>query len=92
MKCVNCGNDALYQYKISEVDSMFYCGTHLPRFLESQRKAGSLSITAAFTALQEEVFASLAPVVEEAPAEEVVAEEVPVKVTKKTAAKKSVEE
>jgi hypothetical protein len=92
MKCVNCSNDALYQYKISDVDSMLYCGTHLPRFLESQRKAGSLAITPAFTSLREEAFASLAPVAEEAPVEEPVEEEVQVKVTKKTAAKKSVEE
>lgn len=92
MKCANCSNDALYEYKISDVDSVFYCGKDLPRFLEPRRKAGLLAITSAFTTLQEETFATLAPTVEEAVVEEPVEETVAVKTTKKAASKKSVEE
>lgn len=92
MKCVNCSNDALYEYKISDVDSVFYCGKDLPRFLEPRRKAGLLAITAAYTAVQEEAFSALAPTVEEEAVEEPVEETVTVKTTKKAASKKSVEE
>lgn len=45
MKCVNCSSEALYEYRLTETVSQFYCGSHLPRFLEPRRKAGSLAIT-----------------------------------------------
>jgi hypothetical protein len=47
MKCANCVNDAFFEYRITKKKSIFYCGQHLPRFLEPQRKAGHLTITPA---------------------------------------------
>ena len=53
MKCVNCSNDAMYIYRITKLESIYYCGRDLPRFLEERRKAGLLNITEAFTEAQE---------------------------------------
>ena len=53
MKCANCSNDAMYIYRITKLESIYYCGRDLPRFLEERRKAGLLNITEAFTEAQE---------------------------------------
>ena len=53
MKCVNCSNDAMYVYRITKLESIYYCGRDLPRFLEERRKAGLLNLTEAFTEAQE---------------------------------------
>jgi len=53
MKCANCSNDAMYVYRITKLESIYYCGRDLPRFLEERRKAGLLNITEAFTEAQE---------------------------------------
>lgn len=45
MKCANCDRDAFYIYQITKQVEVFYCGTHLPNFLESRRKAGLLKTT-----------------------------------------------
>lgn len=47
MKCENCSSDALFEYRITQDLSQFYCGKHLPRFLEDRRRAGTLGITKA---------------------------------------------
>ena len=45
MKCANCSKDAMYEYKISKLNSVFYCGKDLPSFLNERKKAGLLTIT-----------------------------------------------
>lgn len=49
MKCANCNNDAMFEYKITKNKSIFYCGKDLPGFLEERKLAGLLQITAAYT-------------------------------------------
>lgn len=68
MKCANCVNDAFFEYRITKKRSIFYCGKHLPRFLEPQRKAGHLTITPAMADAEESMLEKLTyqePVVEE---------------------------
>lgn len=45
MKCANCDEKSLYEYKLVQDKSIFYCGKHLPKFLNSLRKAGNLATT-----------------------------------------------
>ena len=45
MKCANCEETSLYEYKIVKDKSIFYCDRHLPRFLENLKKAGNLHTT-----------------------------------------------
>jgi len=59
MKCANCPNDAMYVYRITKTESVYYCGKDLPSFLEDRRKAGLLNITEAFTEAKEEVVETL---------------------------------
>ena len=59
MKCVNCSNDAMYIYRITKLESIYYCGRDLPRFLEERRKAGLLNLTEAFTEAQESAIEEL---------------------------------
>ena len=59
MKCANCSNDAMYVYRITKLESIYYCGKDLPRFLEERRKAGLLNITEAFTEAKESVVEAL---------------------------------
>lgn len=61
MKCANCINDAFFEYRITKKKSIFYCGRHLPRFLEPQRKAGLLTITPAMLDADESVVEKLSP-------------------------------
>ena len=46
MNCGNCGSPALYEYRLTKHRSQFYCGRHLPKFLDARRRAGLLTITA----------------------------------------------
>ena len=68
MKCANCSNDALYEYKITSSNSIFYCGKDLPRFLYSRRDAGQLATTESYTTQRDSAIEALsdtpAPVVE----------------------------
>lgn len=59
MKCANCLNDAMYVYRITKTESVYYCGKDLPSFLEDRRKAGLLNITEAFIEAKEEVVETL---------------------------------
>ena len=45
MKCGNCNSMALFEYRLTRKVSQFYCGKHLPKFLDSRRRAGLLTIT-----------------------------------------------
>ena len=67
MKCSNCKNSALFEYKITQDKSVFYCQKHLPKFLEARKKADLLVLTETFSAKKEEALNLLAPqpVVEE---------------------------
>ena len=91
MKCANCVNDAFFEYRITKKRSIFYCGQHLPRFLEPQRKAGHLTITPAMADAEESMHEKLTyqkPVVEE----EIVVEEPEKPAPVKKAVKKSEKE
>jgi hypothetical protein len=91
MKCANCVNDAFFEYRITKKKSIFYCGQHLPRFLEPQRKAGHLTLTPAMADAEESMLEKLTyqePVVEE----EVVVEEPKKPAPVKKATKKSEKE
>lgn len=54
MKCANCSESALYQYRITQGTSVFYCSKHLPSFLEGRKRAGLLAITEEHSTQQEE--------------------------------------
>lgn len=83
MICANCNNPALYEYKLTLEKSVFYCGSHLPKFLEERKKAGMLTLTAKHAEEKESAITALT--VE--PATETIAEEKP----KKKATKKKAE-
>lgn len=86
MKCANCVNDAFFEYRITKKKSIFYCGQHLPRFLEPQRKAGLLTLTPAMADAEESMLQKLT-------SEELVVEEEPKKPAPvKKASKKSEKE
>jgi hypothetical protein len=59
MKCANCDRDALFEYRLTQKKSIFYCGKDLPGFLEERRKAGLLQITSAFTEAKESALEQL---------------------------------
>lgn len=67
MKCSNCKNNALFEYKITQDKSVFYCQKHLPKFLEARKRADLLILTETFSVAKEEALNLLAPqpVVEE---------------------------
>lgn len=44
--CVNCTNEAVYEYVISTSYSQFYCRKDLPKFLKEQARQGLLEIKA----------------------------------------------
>lgn len=89
MKCANCDNDALFEYRVTHAKSLFYCGKHLPKFLEERKRAGLLAITEKFKEAEAEaldiLFFETVPVVEEP----VVVEESKPKPKKKAAKKKA---
>lgn len=50
MKCANCEAGALFVYQITLEKEILYCGKHLPKFLDSRRRAGNLKTTDEFAA------------------------------------------
>jgi hypothetical protein len=79
MKCINCDLRAMFEYKISKVESILYCGKCLPSFLNDRKKAGLLTITEEYKEDQASALKALAP-------ETTDLEEIP---KKKAASKKS---
>ena len=79
MKCANCDREAMYEYKMTQTKSTFYCGKDLPKFLEARKNAGLLTLTPAHADNAASAVTALTTLVpeEEAPA--------PKKVVKKTA-------
>ena len=85
--CANCSDSATYIYEISEAHTILYCGTHLPKFLNDRKNAGTLKTTSEAVQEKSGAFEALAPksskksskaVVEEVPVvEEPVVEEEP---------------
>ena len=65
MKCANCDKIAMYEYRISKTDSIFYCGKDLPKFLDARKRAGLLNITEEFKEEKANALAALAPVTSE---------------------------
>ena len=65
MNCANCSSPALYVYRITQGTSIYYCGTHLPKFLESRKRAGHLALTEAHATQQEEAIDILSPLEKE---------------------------
>lgn len=59
MKCANCDEMSMYEYKLVQDKSIFYCGKHLPRFLDSMRKAGNLATTPHMTDTVDDALATL---------------------------------
>jgi hypothetical protein len=55
VKCANCAAEALFEYQLTQETSIFYCGRHLPKFLESRKRAGLLKITDKFAEAKKEV-------------------------------------
>jgi|APGre2960657373_1045057.scaffolds.fasta_scaffold00216_11 hypothetical protein len=94
MICASCKKDAMFEYRLTRGKSIFYCGTHLPRFLEPQRKAGLLKITESHATNEASALAALSgtpvtPVEEPEVTEDVSFVETPVTTTtvKKTTKK-----
>ena len=83
MKCSNCDKDALYEYKITLKNSVFYCGKDLPKFLDARKRAGLLTLTEKHAEEKETAIAALST---ETVAGETLTEETPA--PKKKAAKK----
>lgn len=88
MKCANCEEASLYEYRLVEKKSIFYCGKHLPKFLNELKKAGNLPTTQHMTDSVEDALSALdidaekskkksKAKAEEAPVEEPAAEEPP---------------
>lgn len=83
MKCSNCDKEALYEYKITLKNSVFYCGKDLPKFLDARKRAGLLTLTEKHAEEKETAIAALST---ETVAGETLTEETPA--PKKKAAKK----
>lgn len=84
MKCANCTTPALFEYKVTLKNSIFYCGKHLPAFLEARKLAGLLTLTETHA---EEKASAIDALTVETVTEEVTEEPKP----KKKAAKKKAE-
>lgn len=67
MTCANCKTEALYEYKITLTSSVFYCGKHLPKFLEARKKAYLITVTKSLVTQNQEAVNTLAPVEESEP-------------------------
>lgn len=87
MICANCKTEALYEYQLTHTASVFYCGKHLPKFLEARKKAYLIKVTEKLIEENKAAIEALAPVSEPEPTVEPTAEEKPA--PKKKAAKKS---
>lgn len=89
MKCANCEKDSFYIYSVTRTKKVYYCFSHLPKFLHKQRNAGFLQTTEEFKAALNYDFNKVEePVIEEEPTtvEEAV-EETPAPVKKKSVKK-----
>lgn len=38
--CVNCSNEAVYEYSVSKSLKLYYCVPHMPKFLRGKSDAG----------------------------------------------------
>ena len=80
--CANCLNEAIYAYQVTGSYSIKYCSRHTPKFLRTPKYAGRLVKMSdikvpeveAKTSKKKTSTPAPAPVVEEAPVEEVVEE------------------
>ena len=70
MKCANCKNPSLFEYRLTHEVSVFYCGKHLPKFLQERKRAQLLVVTEEFQEKKEEAKEVLSPEDEEVETEE----------------------
>ena len=61
MKCANCDNNAMFEYRITKQESILYCGKCLPSLLNDRKKAGLLAITQQYKDDQASSIKTLAP-------------------------------
>lgn len=64
MKCANCAEEALYEYKITKKLTVLYCGTHVPNFLTDLKKSGALAINSSVKSKSAESVDTVPPVEE----------------------------
>lgn len=78
MQCSNCADEAMYIYDPRGAVATYFCGAHLPSFLQKSAKSGLLKTTEHFSDVRASALAELRPApVEEATAEVVEEEEAP---------------
>ena len=78
MQCSNCADEAMYIYDPRGAVATYFCGAHLPSFLQKSAKSGLLKTTEHFSDVRASALADLRPApVEEAPVEVVEEEEAP---------------
>ena len=82
--CANCLNEAIFAYQVTGSYSIKYCSRHMPRFLSTPKYSGRVvKMSDLQKAAETEVAPksskkkTSAPVVEEAPVEEVAEESTP---------------
>lgn len=88
MQCSNCADEAMYIYDPRGAVATYFCGAHLPSFLQKSAKSGLLKTTEHFSDVRASALAELRPApVEEATAE-VVEEEEPAPAPKRRRSRK----
>lgn len=85
MKCSVCQQMAHYVYRITQASGISYCDKHLPKFLESRKKAGLLEKTSELKTVIEENLPNVVYASPEQPEEAPVAEAPKKRATKKKA-------
>ena len=73
--CANCSADRKYEYKVTQAMSINYCEKHLPRFLQSFKKAGLLTPTPVEVAVETPKTSKKKAAAADAPTEETPTEE-----------------
>lgn len=61
MNCSNCADEALYIYDPRGALATYFCGVHLPSFLQKSAKAGLLKTTEHFGDVRASALADLRP-------------------------------
>lgn len=64
MTCANCKTEASYEYQLTHAASIFYCGKHLPKFLEARKKAYLIKVTEKLIEENQTAVNALSPIIE----------------------------
>lgn len=72
MHCSNCADEAMYIYDPRGAVATYFCGSHLPSFLQKSAKSGALKTTDHFSDVRASALAELRamPPIQEATEEE----------------------